>query len=161
MHTIFSCRLPDIKSVSVTFSEKPEYSFSITNNENRNFTLSSPSDQRPVLNYDTLKVIQYLGSFHNVNFESFLNDLDKRQQDSIKGLTPTYIITLVDKAGKTNTLKAWRRKALEGEVDLEGTLTIWDRDRMYAELVTTGDFVSIQYFVFDRILAPITWFRNE
>ncbi len=159
-HTIFSSKLPDIKSVSLQFSEKPEYSFSITNNNNRSFSLASLTDSRPLVRFDTLKVIEYLGSFRRINFESFLNDIPKKEQDSIKSLPPTFLITLNDKMGTQHILKAWRRKALQGELDIEGKPTEWDRDRMYALVEDTGDFVAIQYFVFDRLLAPITWFTD-
>ncbi len=159
-HSIFASKLPDIKSVSVRYSEKPEMSFIITNSENRNFSLASLTDNRPVTAFDTLKLIEYLGSFRRINFESFLNDMEKQKKDSITASTPTYLISLTDKSGKEYSLKAWRRRAAPGELDLEGKPTLWDRDRMYAQLGGSGDFVIIQYFVFDRLLAPITWFAK-
>ena len=159
-HSIFNCKLPDIKQVSVQYSDVPQNSFSITNSDNRNFILTLLTANTTLQDFDTIKVIQYLGSFHKVNFEAFI-DLDKKQYDSIVESIPTVIISLDDKAGKRFVLKAWRRKADPGETDLEGNPVNWDRDRMYAQIEGTKDLISIQYFVFDRILKPITWFTDK
>jgi hypothetical protein len=159
-HGIFNSKLPEIKQVSITYSELPQQSFSITNNNNRNFVLTALLDNAPIQDFDTLKVIQFLGSFNRINFESFL-DLEKQKYDSIMATPPTFIMSLDDRVGKHFVLKGWHRKAGPGETDLEGNAVKWDRDRMYAQIEGSPDLVSIQYFVFDRILKPLAWFTDK
>jgi hypothetical protein len=43
----------------------------------------------------------------------------------------------------------------------EGNPTEWDRDRMFARIEGTNELVTIQFFVFDEVLKPITWFYKE
>lgn len=160
-HAIFNSKLPDIKKVTMEYPETPQFSFSVSNGNNRNFTLEALSDNKVIQNFDTIKVIQFLGSFRNVNFEGFLTDMDKKQQDSVLALPPTVRITLDDNSGKKFVLNAWHRKASSGEVDIEGNPMVWDRDRMFAKVEGTNELVSIQFFVFDRILKPITWFTDK
>ncbi len=160
-HSIFNSKLPDIKQVSVSYTDSPQLSFSIANHENKAFTLTSLQLGKPVTDYDTLKVIEYLGLFRKLNFESFLYDLEKKKYDSITALPPTFVITVETKLGNKQTLKAWRRKAAAGETDLEGNPTEWDRDRMFARIEGTNELVTIQFFVFDEVLKPITWFYKE
>lgn len=159
-HGLFDLKLPGIKKVSLTYTDTPKYSFSITNDDNRKFTLVSLQDSKAVTNFDTLKVINYLGSFRRINYEVLLTELSKFQYDSITSQPPAFVLSLEDKLGKVQTLKAWRRKAAEGETDLEGNPTVWDRERMFARMEGTQDLVMIQYFVFDQILKPLNWFTD-
>jgi hypothetical protein len=160
-HGIFNSKLPDIKMVSLQYPDSPQNSFSITNSNNRNFVLTSLKDKIPLNDFDTIKVIQYLGSFHKINFESFLPDMEKKEYDSIAAMPASAVISLEDRFGKLFVLKVWRRKAEPGETDIEGNPSLWDRDRLYARIEGTNDLVTIQYFVFDRILKPITWFTEK
>lgn len=156
-HGLFDLKLPNIKKVGIAYTETPQFSFMITNNDNRNFTLQA---SLPVNKFDTLKVINYLGSFRRINYEALLSDLSKHQYDSITAQPTTFVLTIEDKMGKVQVLEAWRRKAAAGEVDMEGNPTEWDRDRMFARMKGTDDLVLIQYFVFDQILKPLNWFTD-
>jgi len=160
-HGIFNSKLPDIKQVSVQYSDDPQNSFSIVNNDNRNFILTSLADNITVQDFDTIKVIQYLGSFHKINFESFLNDMPKHEFDSIVATPPSVVISLDDKVGKRFVMKAWKRKADKGETDMQGNPVEWDRDRLFAQVEGSRELVAIQYFVFDPILLPLSWFKDK
>lgn len=160
-HAIFNSKLPDIKKVSLRFPDMPQNSFSINNSNNRNFVLTALMDNSVVKDFDTLKVIQYLGGFYNINFEALINEMDQKKVDSILVSPPSVVITVEDKSGKQYILKAWRRKAAEGERDLEDKPVIWDRDRMYANIEGTHELVTIQFFVFDAILKPLGWFTDK
>lgn len=159
-HGIFNSKLPDIKSVSIDYTETPDISFSISNFDNRNFTLTALNGNKPVAAFDTIKVIEYLGSFRKINYESILTDLGKAQYDSITSLPPTFVITLEDKLGKKQVLKAWRRRASAGELDYDGNPTQWDKDRMFARIEGNNELVFIQFFVFDKLLKPLQWFTD-
>jgi hypothetical protein len=160
-HAIFNSKLPDIRSICIQYTDKPEFSFSITNSNNRNFTLKELKSSKVMTDYDTLKVIEYLGSFRMINFEAILGDMPKSMNDSITVNVPAFTITLEKQSGEKQILKAWRRKAAPGETDLEGNPTEWDRDRMFARIEGTNELVLIQYFVFDPILKPLQWFTEK
>lgn len=160
-HNIFRLRVPEISSVSVKFYENPVNSFLIQNKDNRSFLLSSLSDNQPVAGYDTLKVVAYLSKFRDLNFEGILDGMNKTKHDSLLASTPTYEIIVVDKSGKTHSLKAWKRKAAVGQFDNNGNQMDWDMDRMYALAEGSKDIVEIQYFVFGEIFIPIQRFAKE
>jgi hypothetical protein len=157
-HSVFQFRVPEIRSVSVTFNEKPERSFQITNLNNRLFSLASMIDNRTIDRFDTSKVVQYLSMYRNLNYESVLDDMIKTKRDSILASTPTIEITVVDKLGKAHTIRAWKRKADIGQRDMDGNQAEWDLERMYAMVDNSEFMVSVQYFVFNDIFVPLQWF---
>jgi hypothetical protein len=157
-HQVFKYRVPEIKSVSVKFNETPEQSYQITNKNNRTFTLTSLIDNRNIEHFDTMKVVEYLTMFRNLNYERILDEMSQSKYDSIISKIPTKEITLVDNLGKTHILKVWRRKADIGQLDLDGNQTDWDMERMYGLIDNSEYLVSIQYFVFNDVLAPLQWF---
>lgn len=157
-HSVFRFRIPAIRSVSVKFNEKPERSFMITNQNNRLFSLTSLIDNRNIDNFDTNKVVQYLSMYHDLNYESFLDDMTKTKRDSILAQTPTNEITLTDKLGKQHTLTTWKRKAYTGQLDMDGNQVEWDIERMYAQVDNANYLIVVQYFVFNDILVPLQWF---
>lgn len=157
-HAVFSSRVPDISSLSVVFNETPAKSFKITNINNEVFKLESLLDGRIIDKFDTTRVVQFLGKFKILNCESILDDMPKTKFDSINAVLPTYEITLTTKLGKSQKLKAWKRKADPGQVDLLGDPVYWDIERMYG-LVDNSDYmVSLQYFVFNDALVPLQYF---
>lgn len=157
-HSIFRYRVPEISSVSVQYNETRANSFRINNPNNRLFTLTALEDNRQIGQFDTAKVVEYLSKFRNLNYESILNEMSKTKKDSILAAEPTLEISLVDKLGKAHTLKAWKRKADEGKLDLNGNATYWDLERMYGLVDDSEDMVSLQYFVFGSVFMPLSWF---
>lgn len=160
-HSVFKYRVPDISSVRIVFNEKPERSYQITNQDNRMFSLTSLIDNRKVESFDTLKVVEFLSMFRNLNYERILDEMAKTKYDSIIAATPTNEITLVDKLGKSHSLKTWKRKADFGQLDLEGNQAEWDLERMYGLIDNSEYMVSVQYFVFNDVLAPLSWFTPK
>lgn len=160
-HTVFKIRVPEISSVSVSFTEKPERSYRITNVNNRLFTLTSTFDNRNIELFDTSRVVEYLSIYRNLNYERILDEMPVTKFDSILSSPPTYEIALLDKLGKPHTLKTWKRKADIGQLDLEGNQTEWDLERMYGLIDNSKYLVSVQYFVFNDILMPLQWFTHE
>jgi len=157
-HSVFRFRVPAIRSVSVKFNEKPESSFMITNQNNRLFSLTSLNDNRNIDNFDTAKVVQYLSMYHDLNYESVLDEMTNTKRDSILTQTPTYVITLMDRLGKQHTLTTWKRKAYAGQLDMDGNQVEWDIERMYAQVDNANYLVAVQYFVLNDILVPLQWF---
>jgi hypothetical protein len=157
-HQVFRFRVPEISSVNVKFNEFPAQSFRITNRNNRSFTLTALVDDRNIEHFDTTKVVEFLGMFRNLNYEQILDAMTATAFDSIISSPPTKEIYLVDKLGKTHSLKTWKRKADIGQLDMDGNQTEWDMERMYALIDRSDNLVSIQYFVFNDVLVPLQWF---
>jgi len=153
---IFALKLPEIQSVEIKYTENPAWSFQLVNNNNRNFQLSSVTGVT-MSDYDTLKVIEYLGSFRNISLEAFLDE-DKALRDSITKRIPAVNITLTDIRGAKHTAKLWYKKAPAEAIDMYEKPMIYDPDRMFALVNGDKDFVMIQSYTFDRILKKLEWF---
>jgi hypothetical protein len=157
-YTIFKKMIQQIESVRVEFPSDPENSFEIKNDTNLNIRLISLAENQPVPVFDTLKVMNFLAAFRNINFEALLNDMDSHRKDSILATTPYCIISLTDKNYITNTIKTFRKGAAPGEMNELGKPAPFDLDRLYALVNDGRDFTLIQYFVFDKILRTKSFF---
>ncbi|NTW32842.1 MAG: DUF4340 domain-containing protein [Bacteroidetes bacterium] len=161
-HTIYNFEISQIKSVKLEFPSTPEKSFLINNVAKDKFTLTSLSNNQLVPNYDTLKLFDYLTAFRDVKFEFIIekNSNVNINQDSILASSPFNIITLTEMSGKTNILKTYHKKGYPDETGLDDIVGIYDKDRLFASINDGKDFVIIQFFVFDNILRPLSYFVN-
>jgi hypothetical protein len=157
-YTVFKKNIGEIASVRVEFPTVPEQSFIITNHHDRTMELVSLIDNKRISDYDTLKVMNFLAAFRNLNFEALLNDIDQHKKDSILSSTPFTIITLTDTNGISKTMKTFHKKSGDGETDYNGKPVLYDRDRAYALVNDGKDFTLIQFYVFDKILKPAKYF---
>jgi hypothetical protein len=157
-YTIFKRMIQQIESVRVEFPSDPENSYEIKNDANMNVRFISLSDNQSIPVFDTLKVMNFLTSFRNINFEALLNDMDSHRKDSILATTPYCIISLTDTGHFTNSIKTFRKGAAPGELNELGKPAPFDLDRLYALVNDGKDFTLIQYFVFDKILRPKSFF---
>lgn len=158
-HTIFNQRLSDIASVKLEFNEDPEQSFIVYNNKNNSLSLKSLKQNSFISSFDTLRLLNFITSFDNIKFEALLNHLEIQNKDSILSSRPFHIITLTTRKGKEIVVKTFHKYASGGELDIEGNPVLYDRDRLYALVNEDRDFVLIQFFVFDKILRPLSYFR--
>ncbi len=159
---IFSTKLPDIKSIKVEFGDNPEWSYEIENSNERGLALIPLSTRQPLADFDTVKVVNFLGFFKNINFETFTGEMfTPQQKDSITSPRPSYIITLTDKLGKVQVVKAWRQRLPAGTIDETGRELEYDPDHMYALVENGKELVSIQYYVFDNITRPLPWLLDK
>jgi len=126
-----------------------------------NMRFISLADNQQVPMFDTLKVMNFLASFRNINFEALLNDMETHRKDSILATTPYCIISLTDTNHTTQIIKTYRKGASPGEMDDFGKPAPYDMDRLYALVNDGKDFTSIQYFVFDKILRPKSFFQKK
>jgi len=160
-HTIFNQRFSEIRSVKLEFPENPRQSYVVINNDNKTFSLSSMINNKHIENFDTLKVLDYFTSFDNIKFEALLNNINIAAKDSIINSQPFHILTLTNTSGEEITVKTFHKYSSEVEVDLEGNPVLYDRDRLFALVNNDKDFVLIQFFVFDKILRPLSYFQNS
>ncbi|MHC1775177.1 MAG: DUF4340 domain-containing protein [Lentimicrobium sp.] len=162
VHTVFNKKLPDMKEIRVEFIERPEESFRVVNNNNQNLSLFSLTDNREIQHFDTLQLMSFVNAFKNIRYELLLNDMEPVKKDSIMGSLPLHRIAVELKDGTRQTAKTFGRKLPVPEIDVfDGSTVTHDRDRMYALINNDQDFVMVQYFVFDKILLPLSFFTGN
>lgn len=161
VHTIFNKKLPDIRNIKVEFLDKPQESYMVVNEDNERLKLISLMDNREINGYDTLQLVSFVNAFRKINYEVLMNDMEPQRKDSIMNSAPKHRITLETKDGQTQSVRTFVRLLPEPEVNLFGGDPItYDLDRMYG-LVNEQDFVIIQFFVFDKILKPLSTFAPK
>jgi len=160
-YTVFRMTLPQIARVRVEIPESPEYSFEVINNQSKSFSLISLSAGKPVERFDTLRVMNFLTGFRNLNFEALLNDMDPLRKDSIISSQPFIILTVTDTLGVVRSIRTFHKKGFENVTDDQGRPLPWDPDRLYALVNDGQDFVLIQYFVFNKVLRPLPFFLGD
>lgn len=159
-YTIFKKELPQIASVQMEIPIKENESFVITNNQNTSVSLYSFPENQLIPGFDTLAAMNFLTGFRNLNFEAILSDMDSIQKDSILSSTPFTIITLTDSSGMSQTIKTFFKEGY-GEVNMDGNEIKYDLDRFYALVNDGEDFVLVQYYAFDRVLRPRSFFLKD
>ncbi|MCD4695771.1 MAG: DUF4340 domain-containing protein [Bacteroidales bacterium] len=158
-HSIFKTRLYDVRSVVMEMPGDPENSFRVESSEN-NITLFRLQDNQ-MMAYDTLRLLNFLTSFADIRFEALLDMVEKKRRDSIIHSTPKNILTLIDVKGDTTSIKTFFKPNDDRAFDMEGNIYTSDVDRMYALVNEERDFVLIQYYLFDKVLRPLSYFIPE
>jgi len=160
-HTVFKVRFGEIQSVIMEFPQKKEDSYEISVYD-ESAVLKSLSNNEIVAGYDTLKLLNFLTSFADIKYESLLEDVDPNRKDSIVSSIPQHILTVIDTKGNSTKIKTFFKPNDERKFDPEGRFYTYDVDKLYALINEDQDFVIIQYFVFDRVLRPLSYFlRNN
>ncbi len=157
---VFNSPLSEISSVKMEYYDKPGDSFEITEAENGSFNLRSLKFNAPLNNFDSIAVKEYLVSYRNVHFEAF-EKMKTETRDSVLASRPFFRITLKTKNGKITTVTSYLIKAKPGAVDLQGNHIDYDPDRMYAKINEEQDLALIQFFTFDNLLKPLSWFETD
>jgi hypothetical protein len=160
-YNVFRKSIPEISSVRVEVPATPDYSYEVKNAGNNKFAMISLIDGKEMTDYDTLKLLNFLSGFRNLNYEALLNDMDKARKDSILGSQPFIIITLTDTAGVSKTIKTYHKKGPDGQTNSQGVIIPYDLDRLYASVNDGQDFTIIQYFSFDKVLRPKPFFLKN
>ncbi len=160
-HTIFAHRIPEIAEVQIDFHDDPAESY-IVKNIGNSLSLIPQKTGLPLPLYDTLKLYNMMNEFASIKYESLLNDLvDSVKKDSIINSKPFHTIRLIDNAGDTVEMTTFHKVSAYETWDVEQDYYIWDRDRMYALINDGQDFVLVQFFVFDKILRPLSFFMVD
>ena len=150
---IFTYQPEEIKSIEVTYFEKPEESFKIEKNINQ-ITLIDGQTNTPIQKFDTNKVYQYLGLFEKIYYEMVVTDeLKPEKQDSVRKTNPFFTIKLTDVYGKSTKIVALHMSNYKQVLDDVGNPYPYDLDRMYGVL-NDDLLLYIQFHTFDVITLP-------
>lgn len=159
-YTVFRKKLNEIQSVQLEFPREPQESYLVTVQDSRNITLESLYDERPITAFDTIRMLGLLTSFEDIRFEALLEPLiEKEFIDSVKASMPKTVITLTDRNGTRDEVFVFEKKGFAALYSEDGaTLEPMDLDRAYALVNNREDFVLVQYYVFDRVTRPLSYF---
>jgi len=163
--TVFNLPFSKVMSVTVKFPLTPDSSFTINHIGERDFSLISLSNNKQVMNVDTMRILEYLSSFRSIKYEALLTD-DPQFKDSVIRTVPIHIVTVTDINGKSISIKTFHKKPMVKNPDMNFPLNIsydptYDPERLYALVNDDKDFVLIQLYVFDRILRTINFFIKQ
>jgi hypothetical protein len=150
----------EISSVKVEIPALESESYILENNKG-NVVLKDFNTGQVVPYQDTLAVYNFLTGFRKLNFEALMNDMPAREKDSILASQPFFIITLTDTSGVSKTIKIFHKAAPPDLVDIHGKQLPYDVDRIYALVNDGQDFVLAQFFLFDRVLRPKSFFLKK
>jgi hypothetical protein len=152
---VFNYNVLDIKSVEVTQPDSAQHNFKIVANGKNNFSMFSNGN--PLIQFDTTRVRDYLLSYEKIHFENHNYEYKQKDVDSLRKVTPNYIIEVYNKKGVKNRITIYRRRYNYQKLGLDGSILEWDQDRCWVFL-NDGRLVVGQYFVFDRLLRNKDWF---
>lgn len=159
-HTIFKTPLQDFESVKVEFMEEPQESYVVKADDQGDFIMTTLDGQQ--IQYDTLRLLQFVSSFKDIRYESILNNkLEPEYIDSVTSQPVAHIITLREQDGDEFVVQTYRKGGFSELYDQDGVaLEPFDLDRLYAYINDGDDFVLIQYFVFDKVLRTASYLQN-
>ena len=162
-YTVFHSEIGEIKSIEVDFPSKEDQSYRVNVNNSRDIQLISLENDKPVLSYDTLRMLNFLTAFQDLRFEALLNEqIDQHVIDSVLSTKPRTIISLTDRDNKVNEVKIYYKKSFGSLYDKNGAaLEPFDLDRGYATVNGGKDFVLIQYYVFDKVTRTLSYLEGK
>ena len=161
-HRIVDLNVHAIERVELEIPSEPTESFAVVRN-GEGFDFELLQSHRRVEAFDTARVAQMLSCFTNLNFDEFAAIVPHSHADSCVSVVPRTILRVTDTAGTTHELKTYIKYTnpddLKAISDPE-TYEIFDLNRLYA-ILDSRDTVLIQYFVFDNILQPASYFLGQ
>ena len=155
--TIFQYKFKQILSISVEYPGSPEKSFKIFNQGENNFALKSLFTNTFIKDFDIETVIRFISNFEDIEFESFVRNIEVKKRISIFSQNPAHIISVEDINNKVNRVKTFP-VPVEGLAGDFGNNPEYDLDRMFAVFNNDKDTVIVKYFVFDPVLKKIDYF---
>lgn len=161
-HIVFAKNLSEIKSLTISFGEEADSGFKVdVKDAMGNYDIVRLVDNQVLDSYDTLKVLNLMTSFADLRYESRLNNILPFQRvDSVINSPSMYEITLVDNSDDTTFVKIFKKNRVPDAISKQyDKLTPVDHDRSYGLLNDGEDFVLLQFYVFDKVLYPLDYYR--
>lgn len=155
IHTIMPEKL---KSVKVVNRDRPEDGFTLNVLPNRKLQLLDHNGGK-ISTFDTITARAYTYLFKKVHYEHLARQLKFDQIDSLRKEKPYYILEVTTTDNHTHKMPIYQmfNRGGEDDVDLEGKPLKFNPEKAYA-LLPEGDAVVIQYYVFDKLLRPVSSF---
>jgi hypothetical protein len=159
---IVHCDVQDLKSVRVEIPQAQNESFEVVRN-GESFDLRLLQTNTVAPQFDTARVAQLLSSFSNLNFDEYASVVPKVELDTTFSRPPGFVLTVTDMNDRVRSLRTYVKftnPELIAEMEGRDLSEIFDVDRLYA-ILDNSDTVLIQYYVFDNILQPASYFLGK
>lgn len=159
-HRIVALNVKQIERVELDIPSTPDESFAIFR-KGDGFGMELLANHQQVSSFDTARVAQLLSSFTNLNFDEYASIVPNVKIDSttFQG-DPRAILRITNTDGRTREVKSYLKynnpddlKSMP-EQELYET---FDLNRLFA-IIDNTDTVLIQYYAFDNILQPASFF---
>lgn len=161
-HSIVSLPVQQIASIELEIPSMPSESFAVVR-EGDGFTFNLLNPATKVDGFDTARVAQLLSSFVNLNFDEYARVVPQVELDTTFSRAPRTILRITSTDGDTRELKTYIKYSNPDDLRAMPDTTmyqIFDLDRLYAVL-DNKDTVLIQYYTFDNILQPASFFLGR
>jgi hypothetical protein len=158
--TLFQYPNLDIKRIEVEFFDEPSNSFSLAYNGNNDISIYD-YQLKKLENINIQAAKEYLVNYKKVNFESYVeSNISHLKIDSITSHTPNYEIRLFPQTGENEFITLWKKDVGIEKEDRFGYIVNYDVDRMWGK-THLNNFVFAQYYTFDRLLVPVSYFQKN
>lgn len=162
---LFSTKITRIQTLTVKDYEVPEESFTIEKVGARFFNLFDSQHQQ-ILHYDTIKLLDMLAEYRDLNYELLITDMPKQQKDSILQYCQFKTIILKDINGEETRLDMYRKYTPEDMyldailgTEVDESAYPYNRDKFYAILNgNQANLLQCQYFHFSRQNQPLSYY---
>lgn len=150
----------EIERVLIVFSETPEESFLLKQEPNGVFGFYSHISGEKLSNIiiDTARVVRYLSSFQSLHYESLVSGDDIQSLEEMIFDEPFMTLTVKPFHNESTMIEVYR-KVPSDELLSVGITTSYDPNRFY--LKSDDEYAIAQYYVFNRILRPLSFFVME
>jgi hypothetical protein len=163
---IVRLRMSKIQQISSIDFIEPANSFRIVRSGNRSFDIIQIASNQKIPLYDTLRLLDFLSDFRDLNYESYSIGLTKAEKDTVFN-RKFKEVKIEDIDGKITTISMFYLEDEADDEDFEDSndariTRLFNRDRFYAIINgNKNELVRCQYFVFDRIVQPIEFFLPD
>jgi len=161
-HAIVHWDVHHLQRVELEIPTSPEESFAVYR-EGEGFAMELLQSHTKVSAFDTARVAQMLSCFANLNFDEFAAVVPNAAMDYSYRGTPRTTLRITNTNGDTREVKTFLKYANPDDtlaMPDEKMYDMFDVNRLYA-LIDGKDSVVIQYFVFDNILQPASYFLGN
>lgn len=161
-HSIVDLPVQRIAKVELLIPAMPQESFAVVR-EGDGFVFNLLNPPTRVNGFDTARVAQLLSSFVNLNFDEFAKAVPQAVLDTTFNGDPRTILRVTDMEGNTSEVKTYLKYTNPDDIyNMPDTAmyNVFDINRLYA-IVDSKDTVLIQYYIFDNILQPASFFLGR
>ena len=161
-HTIVHWDIRQLQRVELEIPSNPGESFAVER-QGDGFAFELTQTHTPVANFDTARVAQMLSCFANLNFDEFASRVPNSNMDTSFNAGPRTILRITNTNGTTRELKTYLKYNNPADslaIPENGIYEMFDLNRLYAT-IDNKDTVLIQYYVFDNILQPASFFLGQ
>jgi hypothetical protein len=149
-----------ISRISVKDINQPGQSYHLMRINTGRFEFFDYDDPTQKINVsvDSLRLERFLSAFRNVHYETLLDDEQEQLRKKLIFEQPFLKVSVQNREGMEVSVLAFARHLPEiAEATANGLQR--DPNRLYIQ-VNDGEFALAQYYVFSRILRPLSFFEN-